>query len=210
MRAVNLLPKDDPRTRRRGLPNPWVLLSVAAPLVAGGGVYFAYSSEHSSVASRSAQLAAVQSRLAALTPAVSNAAAESGLLSQRASREAALQDAVAKGMPWDVTLDDLARVLPKQVWLTSLSAQSPTPASVATPTGAASSSGGPAGFTLQGFAHSQTEVADLLARLSLLPMLNNVSLASTSTSQPTGATGPSTVQFEVTAGLQQPLGSPAP
>ena len=207
MRAVNLLPKDDPRTRRRGLPSPWVVLSVSAPLVAGGVVYLGYSREHSSVASRQAELAAVNSRLAAVTPAPSNAAAEAGLLSQRASRQAALQDVLAKAMPWDVTLDDLARVLPKTVWLTQLSAQSPTPASGTTGTGAP---GGPAGFTLQGFAHSQAAVADLLARLSLLPMLNNVSLASTSTSQSTTATGPSTVQFEVTAALQQPLGSAAP
>jgi Tfp pilus assembly protein PilN len=207
MRAVNLLPREDPRTRRRGLPGPWLVLSVAAPLVAGGAVYLGYSSEHSSVTAKRAELAAVSSRLAALTPALSTAAAESALVGQRASRQAALQDALAKAMPWDLTLDDLARVLPKQVWLTSLTAQSPTPGTSATPAIAAPVPGGPVGFTLQGYAHSQAEVAGLLARLSLLPMLNNVSL--TSTSQTTSATGPSFVQFEVTAGLQQPLGRAA-
>ncbi len=212
MRAVNLLPRDDPRTRRRGMPGPWVMLSAAAPFVAGGVVYLAYSSEHSSVAAKRAALGDVRSRLATVTPAIANTAAESGLVAQRAARQAALQDALTKMMPWDVTLDDLARVLPKNVWLTSLSVQSPTPAASATPTAAASGLAGAAGFTLQGYAQSQTEVADVLARLSLLPMLNNVSLASTSTSASssgpasasTGATG--SVQFEVTAGIQQPPG----
>ena len=210
MRAVNLLPREDPRTRRRGMPSPWLLLSAAAPLVAGSLVYLGYSSEHSSVMANRAQLTVLQSRLAARTPALSNVAAETGLLSQRTTRLAALQDALAKEMPWDQTLDDLARVLPKQVWLTSLSAQSPTPAATATSTIAAPTTGAPTGFTLQGYAHSQAEVADLLSRLSLLPMLSNVSLASTSTSTSTSASGPSFVQFEVTAGLQQPPGSATP
>ncbi len=52
-------------------------------------------------------------------------------MSVRASWEAALQDALSKQMPWDVTLDDLARVLPSDVWLTALSVQTPTPANVA-------------------------------------------------------------------------------
>jgi Tfp pilus assembly protein PilN len=208
MRAVNLLPRDDPRTRRRGMPSPWLLLSAAVPLVAGSVVYFGYSSEHSSVMTNRAELTAVLGRLAAHTPALSNAAAETGLVSQLSTRQAALQDALAKEIPWDLTLDDLARVLPKQVWLTTLSAQSPTPAASATPIIAAPTPGGPAGFTLQGYAHSQAEVADLLARLSLLPMLNNVSLASTSTTA--NVSGPSFVQFAVTAGLQQPLGTAAP
>jgi Tfp pilus assembly protein PilN len=189
-----------------------LLLSAAAPLVAGSLVYLGYSSEHSSVTATRAELTALQSRLAAYTPALSNAAAETGLVSQRTTRQAALQDALAKEMPWDLTLNDLARVLPKQVWLTSLSAQSPTPASSATPTVTAPTLGAPTGFTLQGYAHSQAEVADLLVRLSLLPMLNNVSLASTSASASasTSANGPSFVQFEVTAGVQQPAGQAAP
>jgi Tfp pilus assembly protein PilN len=202
MRAVNLLPGDDPRTRRRALPGPAVLLSAAAPLVAGGAVYLGYSHEHSTVTSKQAELAAVQHRITALTPALASTAAETGLVGERSSRQAALQDALSKAMPWDVTLTDLARVLPKQIWLTSLSANSPTPASAAAPTPATPSTSGPAAFTLQGIAHSQAQVADLLARLSLLPMLNDVSLASTATSTTTG--GPTLVQFEVTAGLQQP------
>ena len=213
MRAVNLLPKDDPRARR-GMPSPWVLLSAAAPLVAGSLVYFGYSTEHSSVIDKRAELTAVQSRLAALTPSLASAAAETGLVSQRSTRQAALQDALAKEMPWNLTLDDLARVLPKDVWLTSLSAQSPTPAGTAAVATAPAAPGLPTSFTLNGYAHTQADVADLLARLSLLPMLNDVTLASTTTttsaSATAGGTGQSFVQFEVAAGLQKPVPRAAP
>jgi Tfp pilus assembly protein PilN len=148
------------------------------------------------------------------------------LVGQLSQRQAALEDALSKEVSWDATLDDLARVLPKDVWLTSLSAQSPTPAGVATvaPTPAATTTGSttttstaatttttaapvpaattPTAFTISGFAGSQDSVAELLARLRLMPMLNNVTLGNTTTRAPAVAGGKSFVQFQVSANIQ--------
>lgn len=222
MRAVNLLPKDDARSRRT-LPSPWVLLSAVAPILAGSLVYLGYSVEHSSVVAKRGELGVVQARLATLTAARSGVAAESGLLSQKVQRQIALQDALGKAMPWDVTLDDLARVIPTDVWLTNLTVDSPTPAGVAAPpptptpttpaTTTTTTSGSatpatpapappvnPTAFTLTGYAHSQDAVAHLLARLRLMPMLGNVALGNTSAA--TGDTSNGIVQFTITASIQ--------
>jgi hypothetical protein len=196
MRAVNLLPRADVRSRRN-LPSPWVALSAAAPLLAGSLVYLGYSVEHSSVLDKRAELGSVKAHIKAIRSSGSNAAGEAGLVSERSQRQAALADALAKGVAWDVTLDDLARVIPPDVWLTTMTAQSPTPAGAVATTGAAPN---PTGFTLAGYAHSQEAVAHLLARLQLLPMLSDVTLGNTTSSSTT--TGKGVLQFQLTAVMQ--------
>ena len=222
MRAVNLLPKDDVRTRR-GMPSPWVLVAATVPFVAGGLVYLGYSAEHSNVTDKQAQLAVVQARLDRLASQQSGMAAQGSLFSLKGLRAAALEDALSKSMPWDVTLEDLARVLPKGVSFTGMSATSPTPAASASapaapaPTPAVGPTPVPQTFSLSGIAQNQDQVAELLERLSLLPMITNVTLSSTSTvttsgaPPETGAGAPAkpakpaktTLQFSLTAGVQQ-------
>lgn len=183
MRAVNLLPRDDARGGR-SLPSPWVMLAATAPVVAGCLVYVGYTTEQSKVVDKRTELAAIQSRLDRLASAQSGLVAESSLVGLRGQRIAALQDALSKSMAWDVTLQDLARVLPKGVSLTSVSAQSPTPSAAAAPaTGvpAAAPVSAPQTFNMVGLAATHDQVAELLERLSLLPMLTNVTLISTST-----------------------------
>ena len=69
-------------------------------------------------------------------------------------------------------------------------------------------------FNLAGVAGTQDQVAETLERLSLLPMLTNVTLSSTSTVVATPAAGPNGspapakagpthVQFSLTAGVLQ-------
>jgi Tfp pilus assembly protein PilN len=225
MRAVNLLPKDDARARR-GMPSPWVLLAATVPVVAGSLVYLGYSSEHSTVADKQAQLAVVQAKLASLSSLQGGAASQATLLTLKGARSLAIQDALSKSMPWDVTLEDLARVLPKGVSLQSMSATSPTPSAAAStglpPTPTATPASAPQTFAITGNAQNHDQVAELLERLSLLPMLTNVTLTSTSTAvaatptsaanAPLGGTAPAkpakavktTLQFSLTAGIQQP------
>src|SRR5438445_4041678 len=104
MRAVNLLPKDEARDRR-GLPSPWVMLSAAAPLLAGSVVYLGYSKEHASLVDKRGELSAVRARLATVKSATSMAADQTSLVGERTKRQLALEDALGKVMPWDVTLD---------------------------------------------------------------------------------------------------------
>ncbi|HWB21726.1 MAG TPA: PilN domain-containing protein [Gaiellaceae bacterium] len=224
MRAVNLLPREAVREPRK-IPSAVPLVcSLAVPVVAISLVIVGYSGVHADLAVKRAQLAALQASAATAAPAVSAEAitAESGLVSERTQRLAALQAALGKEVPWDVTLRDVARVIPAGVWLSSLNASSPAPADVVpapdpapagsttpaapapAPAPAPSSSSG-AAFTMGGFAYTNEDVALLLRRLQLLPALGDVTLVSTTQTTTNDKT---VVQFQITAVVQPlPAGS---
>jgi Tfp pilus assembly protein PilN len=214
MRAVNLLPSEESR-RRKKMPSGQVLLASTAPLVAATLVYLGFSFEQAKASGLRADLSVAQTELAGLRPAAAAGAASTQLASQRAERLLALQDALGRRVAWDRILDQIARVLPANVWLTQLNAMSPTPTTAAPPpaptttTSSSSSSStsttpvAPAApsalFTLTGYAYSHDGVAHLLARLALVPSLTNVTLGATSSA----TVGPKAViQFTVNATMQ--------
>jgi Tfp pilus assembly protein PilN len=174
MRPVNLLP-DTGTSRRRTLPGAPVLAAGAAPVVAAGLVYLGWSHAHAAAVERGNELAVVQAQVDALQPVAAEAAASAQLAAATSQRNAALRDVLSKQLPWDSTLDALARVLPADVWLTSLTLQSPTPAAQSS----ASSASAPQGVQLVGYARSQDAVARTLARLALVPGVSDVTLSST-------------------------------
>ena len=212
MRAVNLLPRDEARSGR-GLPSPWVLLAATVPVIAGSLVYLGYSTEHAKVADRSAELAAVQAQVDKFASKQAGVRAQGELVGLRGKRQAALEDALGKSFAWNVTLDEIARVLPKGIALTNLNAQSPTPASASAAAASAAAAAAsiaaaaPTSFTILGTAGSHDQIAELLERLSLLPMLTNVNLNNTTTlisSSPTAKKGPPQIQFAIAAGVVVP------
>jgi Tfp pilus assembly protein PilN len=192
MRAVNLLPENAYAPKQR-LPHAPVVLAATVPVLAGALVYLGYSLEHSQVVDRQTTLGVVQSQIAELGPSPELVAKSSTVQSERIAREAALQDALSKRVPWDVTFDRLARLLPDGSWLTSLTAQSPTPSSGEVTT---STTTNPTGFTAAGYADTHDTIALILSRLSLVPGLTNVALTST-TSTTIGSKH--VVQFNITA-----------
>jgi Tfp pilus assembly protein PilN len=213
MRAVNLLPSE-PSRRRKKMPSGQVLLASTAPLVAATLVYLGFSFEQAKASGLRADLGVAQTELAGLQPLAAAGAASTQLASQRTQRLLALQDALGRRVAWDRILDQIARVLPANIWLTQLNAMSPTPTTAAPPpapttttsSGSSSSSSttpvAPAPsalFTLTGYAYSHDDVAHLLARLALVPSLTNVTLGATSSA----TVGPKAViQFTVNATMQ--------
>lgn len=200
MRPVNLLPPDSYAPKQR-LPHAPVVLAAALPVLAGALVFLGYSLEHSKVVDRQDKLGLVQSRIAALGPSRGLVSESTRVEGARQPRLAALTDALSKQQPWDITLDQVSRLLPDGVWLTSLSAQSPTPATTAT----TASSASPTSFSIQGYAPSHDAVAQVLSRLALLPSLTDVALASTLTSQIDKTT---VIQFSITASVQHVTAPP--
>jgi Tfp pilus assembly protein PilN len=191
MRAVNLLPKDLPRTRT-ARPSAPVIIAAAAPVLAACAVFVGYSYEHSPLAKKERRLDAVKAQVAALPPRpVAASTAGQGLIADRIARRSALDSVLDDRVSMDGSLSDLARILPSDVWLTSLSLLSPTPADA---TAASASSG----LSMSGYTSSQVGVARLMTRLELLPMFTNVALASTTASQ---IGMKNVVQFSVTATL---------
>jgi Tfp pilus assembly protein PilN len=216
MEAVNLLPA----YARPG--HPWAAVgkdlsarrvvragSVAACVVAvglGAGYYL----ERSVVNDRRATLADVQAQLAVVD---AKAAPLRAAQTAAAARMAAAGSASEKRVAWEALLSDVSRVLPKQVYLQSLSAQSPTPlapgavapvptAPAGTPTPATT---GVSGFTATGVASSHVRVAIVLDRLASLPWLTNVTLVSTANGSTTGTALSRGDTFTVTAGFN-PIG----
>ena len=217
MRAVNLLPTE-PSRRRKKMPSGQVLLASTAPLVAGTLVYLGFSYEQAKVSSARADLGVAQTELAGLRPAAAAGAASTQLASQRTQRLLALQDALGRRLAWDRILDQIGRVLPANVWVTQLNAMSPTPTTAAPPPAAATTSASGSSpatstvvsaapsaiFTLTGYAYSQADVAHVLARLALVPALTDVTLGSTSSAT---VGSKAVTQFTVNATMQAGRGS---
>jgi Tfp pilus assembly protein PilN len=125
MKAVNLLPRDRTTAKTRtGLgPIPLRLLGpvlgivVLAVTVALGVAVWTTNSD---VASKQQQLNALQSRIAQLPPSPA-----AGIATAAPPRKTALVALAGARLPWDGFLGAFARVVPENVWLTALTANSP-------------------------------------------------------------------------------------
>lgn len=189
MRAVNLLAYDarpDSAALRLRLPKtilPLAAGSLGAAALAGLALTFVQTS--TIVSSREAELKDIRAELAALAP-TSEAGKTAQELAQRRARQAALAGALSYRVAWDRLLDDLASVMPKDVWVTSLAVRAPSSPVTPAAAGAAAANGGTAPaaaadesespFKVSGYAPSQASVASVLERLELLPQLSEVEL----------------------------------
>ncbi|HLY93786.1 MAG TPA: PilN domain-containing protein [Gaiellaceae bacterium] len=186
MRAVNLLPRDIKRANG-GVENLPALVAACAGVLVVALLAGMYLLENSKVASAQRGLDAAKTELAAtplppaapkalpLPPAV--AAVQQPLL-------AAVSSALSQRIAWDRILREFSLVLPNDVWLSSLTLTTPPPGPLST-----------TGVALVGTTYSYDSVARLLSRLSLVPDLGQVTLASTSR---TGRL----IQFTVNAGVK--------
>jgi Tfp pilus assembly protein PilN len=212
MRAINLLPRDETRTRLEGKRTPLLIAAGAFVGVTLGAFVVGHSASSTAADSRG-ELATLQALVDRLPKAPN---VNLGTIAQeRADRAAALSAAISDRFAFDGLLRQIALVLPENTWLTGL--QAAEPASTAGPTG--SGSGAPASpaastptedVTIAGSTYSQEDVARVLERLALVPGLADVRLASTASVEPlaSGAAGTRTksgrkvVTFVVEASLR--------
>ncbi len=194
MRAINLLPKDDPRGRSRQT-DP-VLVGGIAAFVAVTAVLAAwFLSTSTGVADKQERLDAAQAQLDA-TPVPPPAPEGASQLEQdKSKRIAALSAALSQRLAWDRVFRELSLVLPEDVWLSTLSAKAPGAAA------AAPGSTAP-GFTINGQTYSHDGVARLLARLALVPHLSGVQLQHSS--RATSENGRPLVEFSIVATVKAP------
>jgi Tfp pilus assembly protein PilN len=210
MRAVNLLPVEPKRIRKA--PSAVAQVALVAPFVVGGLLAAGFLLTSSQVNSKRATLRALQDELAAL-PAPSQQQQNPALASEQSLRIAALSATLQSRLVWDRILREISEVLPGDVWLTTLTAQTPeVPTTVSGPAPAAAGTtttpGGttaattttattttaapppppptPEPLNIQGYTYSQEGVARLLSRLQVVPALQNVKLVSSSQSTVVG------------------------
>lgn len=199
MRAVNLLPRDEvvkSFEAKRGVVfgaaggAALVTVLLATAMIGAGGA----------AAEQQGILDTVNTELVAVPkPVVDTGVTNEVLAADKAARIAALSSALGGRVAWDRVLRQISQVLPQDVWLTSLSGTGQAAAATAAP-GAEQTPR----VTLSGSTYSHDGVARVLARLSVIPVLDNVMLTS-SIAQPVGTR--QTVQFSIVADLRTPGGA---
>jgi Tfp pilus assembly protein PilN len=200
MRAVNLLPRDDPN--RRSKTNVPVVIGVAGAVLTTALLAMMFMSASSAVHDRQQQLDTLRAELAVVPPPVQQSSAQAGLVEEQKARVIAVATAMQRRVAWDRVLREVTLVLPEDVWLLSLAGVSPaSPGAIGV---SAPTSGVPTGFTLNGYTYSQDGVARVLSRLMVVPDLSNVQLASSSV---TKIGTQSIVQFTIVAAVRPPLGA---
>jgi len=183
MRSVNLLPTDavPAKSRRASMIAIGAPIAVAVPLVALSVLYLG---AHGKAADNQAELSAVKAEIAAL-PAPAGPDIDASVVGNEAVRATAVASVLGGRLAWDSVFRDMARVLPANVWLKSLSASLPQAANLAdeatTPVAAAAPgqvASTPTAVVIEGYTYTQPDVARVLARLATLPSLKRVTLTS--------------------------------
>jgi Tfp pilus assembly protein PilN len=174
MRAVNLIPGDDRASRAVRSAGTggivYVVLGGLALTVALAGLW-ANSSKQ--ISSRQATLAKVTIAADAAEARVSDAAPYEAYASLAEARLSTVASLSATRFDWAHSLRELSRVLPADVWLTSLDGTSG--ATGEAPTTTASAAPAPT-FEFVGCTGSQAKVARLMARLRAVDGVRDVDL----------------------------------
>ena len=221
MDAVNLLPLEHKiRAKKRSTPADNLdsrktlrtggLAALAVVVLLGA----AYGYERSVVNSKKSALAKDQAALAEIKP---KADAIKLAKASTAARLTVIANVTSSRMNWDRALNDFARIVPTDSFLTSLAFAAPVqtssivaPAVVPTTTtstdpSASTSTATPAAtptgsstLTVSGTAPGTVAVARVLDRLALIPWLSNVSLTSATRSSDGGGNA-----FNITANVSQ-------
>jgi Tfp pilus assembly protein PilN len=219
MRAVNLLPREEPKRRNKRM-TAGIQLALVSPFLVVSLLAAGYLLASSKVNDNRATLKALQEALAAIPPPVTAPPENAQLALQRDQRIAALGAALQTRIAWDRILRQISSVLPEDVWLTTLTASSPQasaapppPTTTATDTAPTETLGGTttttpapappppatAPLTISGYTYSQEGVARFLTRLAVIPALQTVKLLQ---SVQATVSGQVVIQFSIQADVR--------
>jgi Tfp pilus assembly protein PilN len=194
MRSVNLLPRDDSK-RQRSQPGAVALTGVLGSVVVIALLAGLFLMTSSTVGERQSEVDALRAELAAIPPPAPAPAGQSTLEAETSQRVELLGQALGSRIAWDRVLREISLVLPDDIWLESLAASAPD----VNATPAPGADGGSGAFTIIGYSYSHDGVARLLARLAVLPQLENPTLGS-SVLDESNARG--VVKFTISAALR--------
>ncbi len=201
MRAVNLIPEDQRgggalvgAGRSQGTAYAVVALLAGLAVLA-----FLYGSARHQISDRTTQAASISAEVTQIQSEAERLQPYASFIALRDERMEAVDNLVAARFDWPHEFHELGRVLPKGVWLTSITGTvggatgaATSSSSTATSAGATPTSSTPAGsiptFDLSGCAATQSQVALTLDRLHLMDGVSAVSLDS-SGSAAQGAAG---------------------
>jgi Tfp pilus assembly protein PilN len=174
MRAVNLLPQDETRSRQQA-PLPALVGAPIAVLVAVA-LCGAYMQASSKLSDKTQMVADLKAQDAAIPKPGVKSAVDQTLVAQRGPRITALGQALSHSVAWDRMMREISQVLPTDVWLGNLTLTAPNSAAATTPAVPPTPGAVATGLQMTGSTYSQEAVARLLARLQIVPDLTNVQL----------------------------------
>ena len=208
MRAVNLLPREESKPDRKRPAAP-LLTGVVTAVVLTAVLVGGFVHESAGVATKRTELDAVRTELSLVPKPAPVENVSATLVAEETRRSTALSAALNGRISWDKLLREISLVLPDDVWLGSLSLQSPVatalPDAAATPPPAAATTTPlPSTFTMNGTTFTHESVARLLSRLTLVPDLEDVTLVS-STKTKVGKRA--AVAFSLAASIRAPGGT---
>jgi hypothetical protein len=177
MRSVNLLPRDEGRSRRQ--PGAVVLTAVLGSVLLTAVLCGWFMMASSGVSDKQAALDGAKAELLAIPPPEPPDTSQSTLVAEKDARLTVLGTALGNRIAWDRVLREVSLVLPDDVWLETMSTNGPDPGAAAAPPPPGQSVAQPVGgFAITGYTYSHDGVARLLARLSVIPHLEDVKLGS--------------------------------
>jgi Tfp pilus assembly protein PilN len=207
MKAVNLLPRELIDGRKRP-PMP-VLAACGGGVLVAAVLALMYLSGSQKVASAQKTLADLTAQYDAIPAPPPPSPLVAQVPQEKQARVSALAVVLGQRVVWDRVLREVSEVVPSDVWLTSVQAQSPTYSTGSATTAATTVTSLPQGFIVQGCTYSQASVARFLARLQLVPDLAEVTLAKAQTQAGVAGTGTSgsgcpggMVQFNLNGNVQ--------
>jgi Tfp pilus assembly protein PilN len=194
MRAVNLIPTDQQRgaggAAGKSGGGAYVLLGGLALFVALAAAYVvsgkSVTDQKTKLADVTAQAVAAEAKSASLTSYTKFA-------SIRAKRVDTVSQLAASRFDWSHALHEVARVLPENAWLTSLTATTSPSVSVGGGSGSLRQALDVPAIQVQGCTTSQASVAKLIARLRLIDGVQRVSLEDSTKGQESTAPSGTTV-----------------
>jgi Tfp pilus assembly protein PilN len=209
MRAVNLLPRDERRSRLE-LKHLPLLVGVGGIVVVTLAALVLGHSAASTASEKEARLQTVRALIARLPKTQAPTVATSTIAQERNDRTAALSAAMSDRVGFDRVLRQVALVLPEDAWLTGLRAAAPEALAPQTGSSPAPTPSAQEGVTIEGATYSQEAVARVLSRLALVPALEDVRLAASADVEQSAGTktrpAKKVVTFTITASLR--AGSP--
>ena len=174
MRAVNLLPSKKEIRDRGRQPNVVALGGVVAAVAVTAVMAMFFLNASGAVSERQSEVDNLRAELDATPTPPPRDTSGDALGTEKAARLDALSAALGNRIAWDRVLREISLVTPDDVWFTTLQASAPAAAAAATAAPGAAATGG--GFSITGRTYSHEAVARLLARLSLVPDLDQVKL----------------------------------
>jgi Tfp pilus assembly protein PilN len=182
MRAVNLLPQDETRVPVEGA-RPALLIGAGGLVAVTVLAAVLAVSATRSAADREEKTTAVEAQIAKVPKAPKPPVSQGVLAQERADRVNALAAALSSRVAFDRILLDVSRVLPDDVWLTAMSAATPSEGG----SGTTAASEEAKRISIQGATFSHASVARVLSRLAVVSSLDNVALETSAVVEPAAA-----------------------